>query len=626
MMAAAVAPVWAQDAVPSAAVADVVTKMTAPVAKMTAEQRAQYLSAAAYIPSTVDTWLCVSNIGRLLKVTVSDTAGQSQDMMTNLMRGLDSLAVGVSPEAAEQLKVLVAAMTRQSAAEMVVDMAASWSLAAKEGFAPIIKAQAEVANVDVNSLVASLQIKPVYAVLTVKPEQAGPLALMVGLGAAGLMQEAQSSVVVRNGFTGADFSKALDVPSPLYVMYKLEGSSLQVVLCADPAQVAMAASPAESVLSAKNLNDANINANTMLTACIGDGMAQLNNIQSDGMLQAVADFVAGSFRKMAEASPAMGRPGVAAADAVQALHNQIKKWMSTTDGTGQCYITWDKNVRVEVSGKVTPGVGYGPAWLTQPALLDDANVAFYAESSPVTGNPVKPADLLAPTESLCSGLIASFKPEVAQEWQVAYDMWMTLAPERESLCQSIQTLGNSLTGSDAMVVLAPTEGQPTAAAYFSAVKDRAGLSVAWQQMQKSVDAAAAKLGSEKPVSSQMPIASTTEGSLGIHTVTCCEDPSGTMSASVVVSDKALAMGNSVTLNKRLVAAPAPSIPLMGSVAQLRLEPLARVVEAAAAMTQDADTKKCADDILKASQYVERVFLNSFVVDGNSILRIDFIVR
>ncbi|MBQ2814412.1 MAG: hypothetical protein IJE66_05355 [Akkermansia sp.] len=640
MMAAAALPVWGQTAVPSAVpMPDTAMLLTLPaVVDMTAEQRAAALSAAALLPADTDSFIAFANLGKL-----ATQSGLTADPQMAMLSGVDGLAIGISAQGAQLLQELLPLLQKASSAESTLAIANNWKLHTDEPVSGVIEAQSaeqmKQSEEALKSALQKLQVAPVYLAMTVKQEAVGLMQMLVGIGMGQMMQESPDNVVSHNGMQGIKLP--VNIPAPegekelaAYLMYKLDGTKLTAILCADPAQAVVPASPAESVLAKADLQNARINDKTLVVASLSPALEKANNDSSMASIEQMGAFVSGVFRQLAAQSPAFGRPGVAAADGVEFLLSQIKEFFPASDTPSQLYVWMDEDVHLEAV-QDAHGSSFGPALMKQPALLTDPDVAFCMEFAPVQGGPeVNVEGTLGALEAVTTGYVKTLREAEQSEATQALDRCLSYKVDVEAADAAIRTMSGALTGSSTLVVAAPAASQEVNIAAYSPVRDRAALTDGWNRLVKVAEDVRAKSECNKkcelPAVSSSEVAGGTAYTLQMPAQCPC---SGLMTPGALVSDSALVVGTSAEYNSRLAASATGTMPLPGCVVQLRFEPTARIFERVSATVRAcgeeeraAELAEIAEALRAADTYVERVIGASVIADDRLYTRLDVILR
>lgn len=640
MMAAAALPAWGQVAVPAVVpTPDTAMLLSLPaVVEMSAEQRAAALSAAALLPADTDSFIAFSNLGKLIR-----QLGNPSDPYLAMLSGLDGLAIGISAEGVQVMRELLPLLQSDASGE-IQQVAEAWEQVADPAVAGVIKAQRELqqanAEAAMTSALEKLRVAPVYLTATVTPETAGMLQMMVAFGMGQLMQNSPGGLVQHNGMQGVMLSSMIPTPSgnremEVYLMYKLDGNKLSVVLCADPAQAVLPASPAESVLAKADLLNSRINDKTMVVASLSPALQEVNTASSLTTIESFGALVSGVFRNLAKTSPAFGRPGVAAADGVEFLLSQLKEFTPLSDSPDQLYVWVDDNVHIELV-QDADGATFGPAVMKQPTLLSNPDVAFCVETAPGQGRPeVDVPGIMGALESIFAGYIKTLNAPEQEKATRTFDRCLSYRGDIDAADRALTTIAGALSGSSTLVVTVPAGSQEVNIAAYSPVSNRSALTDGWCRLMSIVEQVRAKSDCDKQCELPPVVTTETAGATAytLQMPTECKCPMLPRTPGALVSDSALVVGTSAELNSSLAASATGTMPLPGCVAQWRPEPTARIFDrfaaAAAACGKEqkaAELREAANIFRVADGYVERVVSGSIIVNDRLYTRVDAILR
>ena len=644
MMAATALPVWGQNAVPAAVPApDAAMLLTLPAAvDMSVEQRAAALTAASLLPADTDSFIALANLGKLI-----EKAGTQNDPQLAMLKYLDGVALGISAEGVQVLQELLPLFQKASVSSDLTQIATDWAADAEENVVPVIQAQLAEKQAECDAALQAalekLRVAPVYLAITVKPEAAGMLQMMSGLGMAQLAQGAPGGLVMQNGMQGVRLPLNLPMAGQTkevsaYLMTKLTGDSgnqLVAVLCADPAQAVVPDSPAESVLARADLQDARINETTLAVASLSPAMDNTTDAASMVSIEQVASLVSGVFRQLASSSPAFGRPGVAAADGVEFLVSQLKSLAPAADSPSQLYVWMDEDVHVEIV-QDADGMTFGPATMKHPTLLTNPDVAFCMEFAPVQGGAaIDLPGALGAAEAVATGWAQTLRAPAREEISRDLDRCLSYRGDVDAADRAVRTISGSLCGSNTLVVMVPSGSQEVNAAYYSPVSNRAALVDGWNQLVQVAEQVKSK-SSCKDTCAAPEVTCTQVGDASVYTLAVpadCKCPVAPKTPGALVSDSTLVLGTSAELNAALAASATGVMPLPGCVMQVRMEPTARIFDrfaAAAASCGDevkaGDMREAADMFRRADSVMERITAGSVIVNDRLYTRVDAILR
>ena len=640
MIAAGVFPVWGQTPAPvSMPSAETAALLAPPISEaLTPEQRAAFLPAAALLPADTDSFMVLTNIGKVLK-----RAGLADVPELAAVSGIESVALGISDEAVKLLQ----SMARQHLCGPSVEaesilMAAAWAEHAtapvKNVIQELMSGQEKQAEQNMLALAQQVAVKPVYLTLTVKPKTVPAMQMMVGMLAGQLSEGDLRNVVECNGFKGVKLPEAViplaegtEKSVEVYLMYRMQGNSLQVVLCGAPEQAKAPAHAGESVLGRAELLNSRISADSV--AVISTSAAFNNLCAATPEMDNAVKFAASVFRKLSETIPAFGRTGGYAADSIEYLYAQLNSLMPESTSPSQLYVWLDKDVHAEMVQDAA-GLKYTPATLRQPAQLVNPDVAFYLESAPLTGFPqLDLPGILAAAGTVGNAVVQTLEEPYRAKRQAELDKALSYRSDVLDLADFLATLGSGLTGSNTLVVTVPASAQTVEAAWYSPVSNRAALSDAWQQMMAIGERMQARAGKSGKCEQPAPVA---VGHATAYTVDIPADskcPFAGLNPRVLVSDTDFAVGNSAALNRSLLASATGTMPLPGCVMQLRpaasataFERLAAEAEKAGKADEAADLRGLENGFRSMGESIERVVGGSIILNNRLHTRVDVILN
>lgn len=605
---------------------------------MSPEQRAAFLPAGALLPADTDSFLLFTNVDKVLK-----RCGAADSPQAAMFTGIESVAFGMSDKAVRMMLALLEnSAVLQSSDETSVQLAQIWSEHATE---PVKKAIQEVMAASsaqteqlYSQILQQFRVEPAYMALTVKPEAVPAMQMLVGMLAGQLSEGKLENIVKANGFTGV---KIPDIPLSLgegaekelevYLMYRMEGNSLLVVLCGEPGQAQAPASAGDSVLGKAELLNSCIGSDTV---AVGSYSATLSNALSSGFMPEIAvNFVSSVFRKLAADVPAFGRSGVYAADGLEFIMQQLGQLVPTAATPTQFYVQLDEDVRIETV-QDAGGMSFAPATLLQPAWLVNPEVAFYMEGAPITGFPKFDLPGILGAAGTVGNAVAQTLTEPSRaKCQAELDKALSYRADVLALADSLSTLSSGLTGSNTTVLTVPSATQTVEAAWYSPVSNRAALAEAWQQMMVIGERMQSRAGKSGKCLQPAPVAVGNAASYTVEIPADCKCPLAGMNPNVLVSDTAFAVGNSAALNRSLLESATGTMPLPGCVFQIRpaagaeaMQRLATAAEQAGKTDEAVSLRDAAQSFRSVSMEIERIVGGSIILNNRIHTRVDVILN
>lgn len=640
MMAAGTLPVWGQTAAPVDMPSAETAVLLAPPAceVMTPEQKAELLPAAALLPADTDSFMVLGNVGRVLKRFGVDASPELA-----AVSGIESVAVGISDEAVTLLQTLVNQMGQgQMFGNSNMLLAGEWNARATEPVKAVIQelldGVQQATEQKIQNMAQQVTVKPVYFAVTVKPDTIPAMQMMVGMLAGQLSQGDLRNMVECNGFKGVKlpgFSASLpdgtERKVDAYLMYRMQGGSLQVVLCGDPSQAKAPANAAESVLGRAELLNSRLSRKSV--AVISTSAAFNNICGSTPEMDNAVDFAVSVFRKLAADSPAFGRSGVYAAEGLEFLKQQLNLLTPDSGSSSQLYVWLDKSLHLEMVQDAA-GMKFAPATMKQPAQLVNPDVAFYLESAPVIGFPQPDLPgILGAAGAVANAVVQTFEEPYRAKRQAELDKMLSYRSDVLALADAVTTLGSGLTGSSTVVVTVPSATQTVEAAWYSPVSNRAALADAWQQMMAIGERMQARAGKSGKCEQPAPVEIGDATAYTLSIPAECQCPLAGMNLGVLVSKTDFVLGTTTAFNEAMLSTATGTMPLPGCVMQLRVLPAATVFSRLAADADTAGKPEKASELREMSQLlrsaanvVDRVVSGSIILNNRVHTRMEVILN
>lgn len=634
LMAATVAPLYAQQS--TAPVAQVYTDMATPATTATATptQRAAAYPALALIPTDVESVVTINDLAGI----VNSAAQLGGEQAPAELMVLDSLAIATGKGTADAIKAAIPMLACKTGIDGKMEPLPQidWGHYAKAPMAAIIsqladnyvKATKEAALKNISDT----KLPPIYVVLTGKPQSEATLAEYYPMILEALTsdiepdskEELRTPVDV-NGFSGIKLdirgesfidpdyefddekdtyvlkelseeqkilSAAIDKRSDVYVVLRQQGNAIIGVIAENPDDIKLPATAEESILNTPGVQaaDANLDKSPVMLSYTAPAMLQnIAEIQYTPHVQ-IAQLVADTFTAMAAAATDAEKATFeAAAGSVNMLLTAAKSLLIPTGNVPDLCQIWkgENSIELQYTGN-SQGISYAPGKLSLTAQADKPDTIFYAEQTPATIAAIPTCtDIIDAVVNAYNGYCASIKDEykVGLEEQEAA---LAFLPECKELCNIFGSIGSGLGNSSAIVIdsagsmpaiLGGAPGNTTKIpriSFYSGVTDRTKLSDGWQSLLNFAAGVATKLGSDPTVVQMLPIVPTPVGNATSYSVAL---PWFTpdMVPNLTVSDTALAAGSSSVYNAELVTSATGNMDFAGAVFSLKFEPLAKTI-------------------------------------------------
>lgn len=612
-------PLYAQEAAPAAPAA-----VVAPAQAQLPEELAP-LAPLAIAPADADWALIVTNLGKRLGgfLPVQDEA-----------EGLGGIAIVSSKGNAGTAKGLIGIVGGMRVIQARKASTESWCGSAKEQLREVIadtfkSASTEAAEGAAREL-AGLKLHPVYGIMNLTSDKALFEEMVIDSVKEACQEVAEEEenveFVTIGGFSGVKgvfpAEEAGEAESELealiktelakrtfYILFGMVGDNAVVIVCEDPSEIALAATPEESLLHSKtweqvmpNLKDDVIFACSASAEICSAGVAQMTcGLEAMGT-------VAGTFAKMAEADPACADKYKAAEAGVQTIVSQLKGMLdsSTAQKPAFCQVWGTPGAyHAELTGDAC-GVTFAPAKRTLEAKAADADTIFCCESTPIDlGTRFQRPDckaLASASVDIYHGVVASLTPEYQNLINASMQQSAAFLPEFSAVCTALGSLREGLDGHIGLVVDGKAEapayltgGEKCAmprVAFVSGVKNRAKLAEAWDGLLHAAGGFMEKCGQDSSMLDMLPIIPSKVGDAMSYTVAFPPFTTPDLSASVSVSDTLFVAGTSGNLNKEIATATGTA-EFEGITFTLNTQPLATTA------------RSIADAMLKAAGPIEK---------------------
>ncbi|MBQ7024703.1 MAG: hypothetical protein IJN29_14065 [Akkermansia sp.] len=622
LMAASVAPIYAQQ--PSAPAEQVYTSLAtpAPATSATPAQRAAAYPALAHIPAEIEALFTINNIGS----TARTICELSNEMPPAEALQLQSVALAAGEGLLASLQSLEPWLCKSAEEESFPKIwEAGAADPAKGIITRLVKDYSDKVHKAAMDNMANIKLPPVYAVLTSTPEGAATLNEWYNLAMQSMqesMTPGEDEAVEINGYSGIkhnlkgetyvhpdyDFdyetgevtkkeltadqkavSDELDKRS-IYVLLKQQGNTLLAIVCEDPATIRQSNSPETSVLATDKLAaaDANLSKTPEALCWVAGGLNSVSNKMQFAPYIGMADIVQNTFAELATTDSANATTWQAAAAGAKMLTNTFTTLLLPESHTPDLIQVWhgDNSLEIQYNSSAN-GISYAPGKLVLTSQADKPGNILYMESTfyeSMAGIPTCD-QLLDAVVSVVDGFFATIPAEAQAATAEQIAMGKAFLPEVKQVFSSLQTIGSGMSNSVAFtmdsagsmpMILGGTPGNTAAMprlCLYTGVADRSKLSQGWDTLVKTASEVAAKLGSDPAVVNMLPIVPTPLGNAISYSISL---PWFTpdMVPNITVSDTAFTAGTSSNYNAEVAAAATGSMPFTGAVCSIKFAPLA----------------------------------------------------
>lgn len=551
-----------------------------------AQQEADISTSLALLPQNTEAYMAFGNLPGAAKLAglPAEALGEASVV--------ESAALGLGAGSAEMLRQALPLYRVLAMSESLSEMCSNWAAAAHEQAAAIIKAQGLQQLQEVNDqmieAVASWRTAPAYAVVTLHEEGREMLPSLQQ----GLLSELRAGdgteSVSQGDWQGARFRiPAEDIQALLADLdltalqkVKLEGAlrklslqvlvtvhdrSLVVAVCSDAADLSLAATPADSVLTADKAaflkEQRNPLAGGYLPAELSNACRELN-LQTS---QSLAGFATGVFKTLvAESAHPDAVKYQEAVAAVAALLAQTEKCSPAVDAPSTLLLWEDGDLHLDIVGDANGARFVAAESLTLPT---NDKTFFSFTCDPIAGTSTwDGAALLSACENLLNGVTATLNTEAQMQGQGLMAQYHLFDSEKETLGSACQTWKNAFTGGVSMVADAAgavpasfVGGSPAQmvsvprVAIAAGVAERADIEKGRALFMQAVEQGMTKMDIPKSQLGSLPMAESVSGSATLYSLAlpmCCPG----FSPTVGVSDKTWSLSSAAELAAALADA------------------------------------------------------------------------
>lgn len=565
--------------------------------------RSASFSALGGLPADTDSFMAVNKLGELIDLLQLDSGAVPGIELAN---ELDCFAVGLTGKSVQDLQRLQPLFQVFSSSQH--ELAESWGkqaeAAAARAIVAVVREQNEADGARLVQATEDFHLAPIYVTLTAAPggqnllKQLAMLPLMLPMG-----MDAPVEMTVRSGWRGfcvrgdkVDLSTAELAPeheqqilanlqkARLYVLARVSGNSLSLVICSHPDEVQIPARAENSLLASPRMAefDACLKRDARAVGYSSPEVVKLREESDLFAYRNAADFMQRVFASLGKENETCA----AAAAAVKSLLDMVAAVLPSRYGAERVMV-WKEDALCLHLVSESDAPRFVPGSLRFYGLSHHPETAIYAETTPLVSSGVSvdvPA-VLNHVESVQKGYLATIRPEHAADAQEGLQRLQAMRPAWEKLAAGVQKLGASLRGSAAVLVREHAEPAPGGAGIYARADvenaDRA------REIGNTLESGCAELcGAE------------------------------TQTSRLVVNDSTL-MLNSAGAASPLETPAGNAVAAAGSVVAVQVPSLARGMAAEAAKDKDTELAEAAEAMLKVSRYVQRMEAAATSSEGRS---------
>lgn len=476
-------------------------------------------------------------------------------------------------------------------------LAEDWSASAADDYAETIRnskfSVSRSAAAAALTKVKAATLKPIYAVLRIKYEGKHRLpAIMQECIAASKAPGAESVSI--NGYKGWKYSAAAlmaDVDSSdkvgkqvkaaaqtksVYQLYKIQDNALIMVVCENPAEIKLASSADNSILSGEKMAfcDPVIRRNGVGVAYVSPELLNVCSAYGNTGIKIISGFAANAFKLLSAEHPEQAMLFNSAARGAGTLGSWLTSFSPTKNTKPLTMVAWRMpsgatHVRI---CRDACGAKYAPGTLTLSRMGGSSKTIFYTESTPLTTTVNYTTPDLVTSAAHVFAAVDSTMAESSTGGAAAQ-----LSSRMQSTMMALKNVNKTFGGGSAFVIF-NVKGAPHAS-YFTTYKDIKALTKAAERLSSSAGALfGVKMKKYYKVS---------KGSRATSISISLPEDYGALKSNVLMTNDRITIGSVAALNNLVLKSATGKTPFTGAVYSIRPSALAPLAGAAAAVDPSA---------------------------------------
>ena len=605
--------------------AEYYTALTAPAAVVnaTVEQRAEAMPALALMPADCDYSFSITDIPGLInslrQAGAIDDLTYEQEIPAEVKQ-IRSIAIAGDKGSNAMVNTLVAWYNYFTTDDYLKNLSVTASMASEQyvdTLYQIITTALQENSQEFDKTLSNIKIAPTYGALVLNPGNEA-LAQAWYSGMLNFLQAATQSskemeFVSINGFSGIkvafpaapetveneqklDLLKKEFANRAIYILFRAEGNAIVASICEDPAQIALAATPQESILATDKL--------ATVDSKIGNGLFMTTYVSAEIMrnymtigsysINKTGQTISKMFNALAAKGDANQEVFTKAAQGIDAI---AAAWINLYDSTADQPLclsaSWTGNIiDVDITAD-NFGYNFKPAELRLTDKAADPNTIYYCEGAYFESNRwPNLGDMIEAALAVTEGCTAASSTQCQTGSCSGLDIAKNYMPEIKECLGAFSTIGSGLDNTMAFIIdkgatmpaiLGGEKGNTTAfprVAFYSGVSDRSKLGEGWETLRQVAGKALVKAGQNPTYVNMLPILPRKEGdgmkySISLPWFTKDFIP------TLAVNDSTFVIGSSETLNAEIMQTATGSMQLPGMVATINFKPLAEMMQSIA---------------------------------------------
>lgn len=615
-------------------------------------QASDISAALALLPQNTEGYMAVGNMPGFLRL-----AGMGSEELGEAAL-VESAAIGFGAGAADMLRQALPLYSGMATEASLTEMAQAWAMKAHEHAQGVIEAQlkqqsAEAIDKAIDAI-AAWKTAPLYAVVSVHEEGREMLPALQQSLLEELSEDEHAESVESGVWKGVRLRCSDDISEivvedeelsalqkvklegalrqlSLHIMATVRDNALVVAVCADPAQLSLADTPAASVLASDKAAVLKEQSNPLTAIYLS---AEMNNACRELNMQPAktfSGFATGVFKTLGSEGTPAAQACQGAVTALSALMAQYEQCTPAVDAPTTLLMWEDGDLHLDM---VSDANGARFAAAESVSLPSSDKTFFTFTSDPVTGtHTCDGSSMLNACETLVNGLSATLTEEGSAQVQGAMAQYHLFDSEKETLGNAFAAWKSAFSGSFSFVADAAGSvpasllgGSPAETvmvprvAVNLGVAQRADIEKGRSLFMQAVKQGMAKVGADESVLDSVPMAETKADNASLYSLAlpiCCPG----FSPTVAVTDKTWSFSSSVDLATAVAKSPvAPAAAEGKATFCFSPAPVAELLKTAAAL--DAEN----EDLAEAAAAADAVSSVISSVSGTATTTADDLFR
>lgn len=537
-------------------------------------------AALALMPQDAEAFVALGNLPGCLKLFGKTTEELGDDGK------LQSAALVLGHGSSDALRQTLPIFSLLTSEEALENIAGSWATCAHHHAAEVIAKQLEQQDQEgTDQAIAAfseLRLAPIYGVVTTREggcemfeelqqellesADSDPACETVEIGAwkgvHATFSEQEIAEMIEDSETLTPLQKAKMAEAlrkvSLYVLCTVQDNAAVFVVCTDPAQAQLAATPADSLLATPKVAFMGQQVNPIFASYLPAPLCNTLSAINKAPLHSLIGFASGVFKTLgAESSAPAAYQG--AAEALATLNTFIEVPEMDQPMTMMLWEDGDIHFSLDADAR---GCRFVPT--PSVALPVTEQTIFTFECDPTVGGPQRDfSSLVTVCEKLAEGVAATLAEENQAQAQAMLTQYHVFDSEKALLGSSLTSWGEAFNGQSSVLIDAsgavpaslfggsPVDTVPVPRlAVCAGLQDRSKLGVGSDAFMQALTQGMEKLNQDPAMLAQVPVSVTQSGAISMHMLAlpvCCPG----FSPTVAISDQTWSLSSSAELAKAL---------------------------------------------------------------------------